>query len=115
MNKVMQAPQQSTQPVRLYHYDKPGCRYNPSWHYAHGDAEGFLGHDIPVIDNDWTPPLGRSKVILVNAVSEERAAFVFSWITEKYRPHQRGLIVFLEDRESVAYASQCLMNKVDYL
>lgn len=104
----------------LFHYYQPGCRYNPSWHYAHGDAENFLGHDIPVTPDDWTPPVGRSFVILFNALGEGKKAACYSWISvEKSffgeQRTQRGLFVFPSDRESVLYAWECMVNQVGRL
>jgi len=97
----------------LFWYYKSGCRYNPSWHYAHGEAETFLGHDIPVCPDDWVPPLGRSFVLLTNIKGESRKAACYSWIDKWKR--QRGLFVFMTDRDSVLYASECLMRKVGFL
>lgn len=94
----------------LLHYYKEDCRHSPGWHYAHGEAETFLRHDIPVCPDEWVPPVGRSFVLLTNKEGETRKAACFSWI-DGYKTH-RGLFVFMTDRESVAYASQCFMAQV---
>lgn len=96
----------------LFWYDKKNCPHTPGWHYAHGAAENFLGHDIPVCPNDYVPKLGRSIVLLTNEKGESKKAACYSWYDGRL---QRGLFVFLDDKKSILYAAKCMMEKRTYL
>lgn len=102
--------------MTLYDNENEECRHILHWHYYHGQTETFMNHDIVCMKVSWKPEFGKTKVSIVSPDGNQtKEAICYSWMTDCEHPHQRGLIVFENDQESVVYAERVMKEKAPIL
>lgn len=95
-------------PFNLYSAAHSEHKYTLSFIYAHGQAEDYMQHDVLLTTWKIEPPPGIYPVVLHNGHGDSRVAIMFVWPEQKAT---RGLVVFGDDIESVAYCCETFQQQ----
>lgn len=86
--------------------------------YAHGELERLAGYDIVnyASKDGFDRKTNRIEdVIAVLWDGTEIQAKLFYWTDSKKHPDNHGLVVSVNDKESLEYAETCYRNKCKYI